>query len=218
MIKPAYQKHCHITKKWDLYTFENFRDFSRTSEDVDQIQNRITETINITKIVGIDMYICPFALRNMIGHTMISFRCSDGKKICLSVEAEIKLHKQYSIAHWLFWGYRSRYIRGTERDILNLRIFRNEKVYKYPIHISKQHIKELFLDITRESNRTESWYINYNLFSNNCTSWLWEIARRHFKIEKRHYSLLINSLLPKYLHKLGVVKISEKTAFHKIEY
>jgi len=30
--------------------------------------------------------------------------------------------------------------------------------------------------------------------------------------------LLINSLLPKYLHKLGVVKISEKEVFHKINY
>ncbi len=217
MIKPAYQKHCHITKQWDLYTFENFRDFLRTSEDSDQIQTRITETIDITKIIGLDMYICPFALHNMIGHTIISFSFSDGKKICLSVEAEIKLHKQYSLIHWLTFGYRSRYIRGTERDILNLRIFRHERVYKYPIHLSIDHTKELFLDIVKSSNKAESWHLNYNLFSNNCTSWLWRIARKHFPIHKRHYSLLINSLLPKYLHKLGVVKISEKEVFHKID-
>lgn len=128
----------------------------RTSEDLDQIQNRTTETINITKIIGLDMYICPFALRNMIGHTMISFRCSDGKNICLSVEAEIKLHKQYKLFQGFLLGYRSRYIRGTERDILNLRIFRHEKVYKYPIHISTEHIKELFLDIVKLSNKAES--------------------------------------------------------------
>jgi len=218
MIKPAYQKHCHITKKWDLYTFENFRDFLRTSEDLDQVQNRTTETINITKIIGLDMYICPFALRNMIGHTMISFRCSDGKQICLSVEAEIKLHKQYGLFQGFLFGYRSRYIRGTERDILNLRVFRHEKVYKYPIHISTEHIKELFLDIVKLGNKAESWRLNYNIFSNNCTTWLWRIARKHFSIHKRHYSLFINSLLPKYLHKLGVVKISEKELFHKIDY
>jgi hypothetical protein len=92
----------------------------------------------------------------MIGHTMISFRCSDGKKICLSVEAETKPHKQYGIFHGLFFGYRKRYIRGTERDILNLRILRHEKVYKYPIHINNQQIKELFVDIIKESNQTES--------------------------------------------------------------
>lgn len=218
MIKPGYQKHCHITKKWDIYTFTNFRDFLRTSEDIDQKQNRITETIDINKIVGLDMYICPFAIHNMVGHTMISFRCSNGKKICLSVEAEIKINKQYSILHGLIFGYRGRYIRGTERDILNLRIFRHEKVYKYPIHIDAKDIKELFVDIVKASNKAELWHINYNLFSNNCTTWLWKIAKKHFPIHKRHYSLLINALLPKYLHKLGVVKISEKEIFHKIDY
>lgn len=218
MIKPAYQKHCHITKTWDLYTFENFRDFLRTSEGLDQIQTRTTEIVDLNKLIGLDLYICPFAVRNMVGHTMISFRFSDGKKICLSVEAEIKLHRQYVLVQGLIFGYRSRFIRGTERDILNLRIFRHEKVYKYPIHIDTQHIKELFLDIIKASNQTENWRLNYNLLFNNCTTWLWRIARKHFPIHKRHYSLFINSLLPKYLHKLGVVKISEREIFGKIDY
>lgn len=111
MIKPAYHRHCHITHTGSLYTFENFRDFLRTSEDIDQLQTRTTETVDINKLIGLDMYICPFALRNMVGHTIISFSFSDGKKICLSVEAQIKLHKQYSIVHGLFFGYRSRFIR-----------------------------------------------------------------------------------------------------------
>ena len=162
------------------------------------------------------MYISPFALHNLIGHTILSFGFSNGKKICLTVESELKLHEEYNIFKGFFPGYRMRYIRGSETDILNLRIFRKEHLHGYPLHLNTSTIQKLFLDLVKKTNQAETQYIQYNILFNNCTSALRNTAKKHLSIPKRHYSLLFNAFLPKFLHKFGVVKVNEKKIFKEI--
>ncbi|HCB51991.1 TPA: hypothetical protein DEP21_05535 [Patescibacteria group bacterium] len=58
-----------------------------------------------------NIYICPFMWHNWIGHTIIEFLFTDNKTICLTVESELQILKQYSIIKGFFPGYRIRYIR-----------------------------------------------------------------------------------------------------------
>ena len=170
MLKSGYQKYSHITKQGSYYTFHNFRDFRRTSEGSDQKQNRREETIDLEKLTSLDMYICPFMFYNLIGHTILTFGFSDGKRVCLTVESELKIDEEYHIFKGIYPGYRIRYIRGTEKDFLNLRIFRHEQPYQYPVHLDTSNIKNLFIDMVRETNKAESKPEQYNLIFNNCTS------------------------------------------------
>ncbi|HCB51990.1 TPA: hypothetical protein DEP21_05530 [Patescibacteria group bacterium] len=54
--------------------------------------------------------------------------------------------------------------------MINLRIFRHEKVYKYPIHLDILAIQNLFQDLVKETNKCENKPQKYNLIFNNCTS------------------------------------------------
>ena len=202
MLKPGLTQHCHISHKGDEYTFHNFRDFSRTREDSKQKQNWREEIVQLKKMVSLDMYISPFMLHDLIGHTAVTFGFSDGRRLCLSVEAELEENEEYNLLKGFLPGYRIRYIRGTEKDIMNLRIFRHEKVIRYPVHLSKEHITQFFLDLIEETNKAENKTEKYQLLFNNCTSGLRNTARKHFAIKRWHYGLVLNAFLPKFLHKL----------------
>lgn len=211
MIKPGHQKFSRATQKWNTYTFHNLRDFSRTSEDNNQKQNWIRKDISINKINSLTMYINPFALNNMVGHTILCFGFSDWKEICLSVEWEQKIGKNYSFLRAFFFGYRVKYVRWTKKDTLNLRTkLRKDPIFGYPIHINNNQIKILLKDLIQETNASKNTYKKYTVFNNNCTSAVRNIARKHFPIPKRHYSLLLASFLPKFLEKLGVLDRKEK--------
>lgn len=210
MIKPGYQRHCQISQQWNTYTFHNFRDFSWTSEWIDQKQDRKNIEINIDELQKIYLVISPFALHNLIGHTMIGFELQNKTRIYLSIEAKINIGKQYSLIHGLLLWYRTRYIWWSAKDILWLRLFRQETIYEYPLQLTKQNIRALFKDFTDETNKIESHPTQYNIFTNNCTSSLRKVARKHFPMTKRHYSLLLDAFLPKHLHSLWVLKLSEK--------
>jgi len=56
------------------------------------------------------MYICPFAFYDMVGHTIIEFAFEDKKTICLTVEGEQYIGKDYSFWTALYPGYRLRYV------------------------------------------------------------------------------------------------------------
>jgi hypothetical protein len=217
MIKPGYAENCWISHKGNLYTFHNFRDFTRTSEGNDQKQNWIQETVDLKKLVWLDMFICPFMFKNRIAHTIVRFNFSDGKHTCLSVESQLNIWEEYNFLKQIIHGYRIRYLRWTDRDMLNLRTFRHEKAYEYPVHLNSTAIKNLFIDLIQETNSVESKRQKYNLFKNNCTTWLRKVARHHLQIPKWNYSLLFGWYLPKFLHDLGVIKLWEKKLVKKIK-
>lgn len=112
--------------------------------------------------------------------------------------------------------YKIRYIRWTEQDIIRLRFFRKEKVYRYPLHVNKSIMETLFLAFVKETNKAEKEGEPYNLLSNNCTSGLRSTAKKYLPIPRRHYSLLFNAFLPKFLKKIGILNPSEKKRIYKI--
>ena len=116
----------------------------------------------------------------------------------------------------IYPGYRIRFVRGTEQDIINLRTqLRGDKIYRYPLHLEPEIIQNLFREYVEETNKSKNHHEPYGLIFNNCTSALWSIARRQLPISRRHIGLVFNKFLPKYLHKLGIVKLKERVMMGK---
>lgn len=212
MLKPAHQKFCTITHEGSIYTFHNFRDFHRTAANEDlQKPHRIEETIDSKKLIGVNMYICPFAFYDIVGHTIIEFVLQDKKTICLTVEGEQYIGKDYSFWTALYPGYRIRYIRGSTNDIVGLRTrTRKNRIIKYPLHLDRSIVQDLFNDFVQETNYTKNHDLPYDLISNNCTSSLRKVAQKSLSIPKMHRSLVFNRFLPRFLHKLHILKLSER--------
>lgn len=216
MIKPGHQKFCHITTKWNKYAFHNLRDFKRTTDWVWQKQNWIEDTFDASNITWLDIYISPFALHDMVWHTILSFIFTDGKKLLLSVEWQQNIGEAYKIRKTIYPWYRMRYIRGTEKDTIWLRLCRKEKIFKYPIYIKAKNIQELFKEFVKNTNESKNHYKPYWLVLNNCTSSLRTVARHHLPIPKRNIGFTFNKFLPKFLHKLGALKLEEKEEIKKV--
>jgi hypothetical protein len=77
-------------------------------------------------------------------------------------------------------------------------------------------METLFLAFVKETNKAEKEGEPYNLLSNNCTSGLRSTAKKYLPIPRRHYSLLFNAFLPKFLKKIGILNPSEKKRIYKI--
>jgi hypothetical protein len=150
-------------------------------------------------------------LRNIIGHSILGFGCQDGTKVFLSIEGEQEQGKSYSFWRAIYPGYRIRYIWGSERDIIGLRTkLRKETTYRYPLHIQPEIIQQIFQDLVIETNLAKTNTKSYGLIFHNCTSSLRSAASKHIPMKKRHLGLIFNTLLPKYLQKLQVLKLAEK--------
>jgi len=217
MIKPGQQKFCQISQEWDFLKFHNLRDFRWTSEWIDQKQNRIEKIFELNKIKSLDLYISPFAFHNWIWHTILGFNFSDDKKIYLSVEWQLDIGEKYSFWKAIWPWYRIRYIRWTEKDIIWLRAeFWKEKIYKYPLHISIDMIKSLFLWFVWKTNESKNHTEHYGLIANNCTSSLWITAKQHLNMKKWHWGLVFNKFLPKFLNKLDILNLNEKERIMKV--
>lgn len=212
MLKPWHQKFCTITKKGSIYSFHNFRDFHRNTNNEDiQKPHRTEEQVDLKKILWVYMYICPFAFYDMVGHTIMEFVFEDKKSVCLTVEGEQYIGKEYSFWTALYPGYRIRYIWWSQKDVIGLRTQRRgDRLIKYPLHIEKKILQKLFSDLVEETNYSKNHNLPYGLIANNCTSSIWNIARKSLPIPKTHRSLIFNKFLPAFLHRLGIIKLREK--------
>ncbi len=216
MLKPWFQQICTVKKEWSVYTFHNLRDFHRTTQGAGQKQNWIEKSFDSSKIDKVWVYFNPFAFHNRIGHTFLEFWFSDGQKLCVSAEGEQKLGESYSVIKSIRPWYRIRYLRWTHADTIGLRFNRKDKLYVYPMYMSKEHIQQLFRDLVEETNKTGKHNEPYWLLFNNCTSWLRMVARKHLPIPKWNIWLLFNKFLPKMLHKLDVLKLSERKRVREV--
>jgi len=213
MHKIGHNKYCHVTHEWTQYTFHNLRDFSWKHLDYTQEEHRITDTFDVSTLKGIDMIVSPFGPRNVIAHTMLTFYFSDSKSVSLSVEAQLDQWNDYNFWKATFRGYYNLYIRGTEKDHLWLRKLRKEHPIRYPLHLDNKSLQKLFVALVHNTNEAHTKHERYALLSNNCTSALWNTARKFFPLPRRHRTLLFAPWLPHFLKKKWALKLTEKTMY-----
>lgn len=132
---------------------------------------------------------------------MLTFYFSDNKSVTLSVEAQLEQGKEYNFRKATFRGYYNLYIRGTEKDHLGLRKLRHEHPIRYPLHLDKVRLKEMFKAFIHHTNIVHEKHERYALLWNNCTSALWDTARKFFPLPRRHRTVMFAPWLPHFLKK-----------------
>lgn len=147
------------------------------------------------------MILVPFAWHNLVAHTILTFHFSDGKKVSLSVEAQLKEGRTYSFRKATFLGYRNLYIRATEADHLGLRRLRKDHPVRYPLHLPQSRLQGLFKELVEKTNEVAHTHERYALLRNNCTSALRDVARHYFPLPRRHRTLIFAPRLPYFLKK-----------------
>jgi hypothetical protein len=148
---------------------QNVRNFSyRSPYDFDE--QYYDETYDLSKIKSVDFINVPFS--GVAAHTFLSFGFDDGKYVAVSIEARREEGEEYGIFKGLARQFELMYVVADERDVLKLRTnYREENdVYLYPIKISEQKARELFVDVMNRVDKLSQQPEIYNTVTNNCTT------------------------------------------------
>ncbi|KAF7276214.1 hypothetical protein GWI33_010811 [Rhynchophorus ferrugineus] len=137
---------------------------------------------------------------NQIAHTLMSFGFSDGQKVSFSIEIRKEADEQFSSIGGFFRKYELAIVPADEKDIIYTRSnIRNERVYIYPITMSKQNMQELFLSYLQQGqalNQHPRWY---NTLLSNCTTIIFDMMNNIEPVPV-DYRVLLSGLLPSYLY------------------
>lgn len=177
---PEQAKTATVSTQGDTLTIHNLRDWTYNDDGI------LTETwqdieVRPDDIVATWFLIEPFADWKAVGHTFLSFEFSDGTVLSFSVEARREQGEEYSAFRGLFREYELAYQWGTERDLVTRRLlYLDHPLRLYPMTLSKEDSKALFISLTEETNSLATAPRFYNTLTANCTNILAKLVNRHY--------------------------------------
>lgn len=200
---PEVAKILTYEKDGDLITLNNVRNFNwRTEQDYDIRWE--TRQYDLSKIESLDMVLSYWA-GNKIAHTLVSFGFNNGQRISFSIEIRKENHEQFSTIGGFFRQYELALVAADEKDIIYTRSnIRDERVYLYPVKISKPALQQLFISYLKKGdalNHKPRWY---NTLFSNCTTLIFDMVNAIHPLPA-DYRLIMSGLLPNYLYDIKVL-------------
>lgn len=139
-----------------------------------------------------------------IAHTLVSFGFTDGQHIVFSLEIRKEKHEQFDALAGFFKQYELALVAADERDILAVRTnVRGEQVHLYRVNIGQEAMRDLFLAYARQAGLLAFAPRFYNTLTANCTTIVWQLARRIGEVLPTDWRLLASGYLPEYLRDVG---------------
>ena len=185
-------------------TLSNIRDFDWTSE-TEATPRWITQAYDLRQLESLDMLTSVWA-RPDIAHLLVSFGFSNGQQLVFSVEIRREKGEKFNEIGGFFRQFEQVLIGATEDDIVKLRTnYRKEQVRLYPVDLTPAQIRDMFLSYLDLAQALEAEPRFYNTLTSNCTTAVWQLARRlkpDLPIDRR---LVLSGRLPDYLTDLGVI-------------
>lgn len=167
-----------ITISDSTITVKNLRDWRYTQGEVIS-KDYYEETFDLDKIEKAYFLLNPFGKWEGVGHTFFVFEFSDGKSVSVSVEARRPEGVPYKAVKGLFNNYEMWYAWGSAADLFSRRaVYHNEDLYMYPLNISAQTARGLFVDLAKTTEGLETRAQFYNTVLSNCTNVLADSANR----------------------------------------
>jgi len=195
----------HADFNGNFVTIKNVRNFRYDAQEEKSFPAYYNQTYDLNKLSKVWYIVEPFKAREYAAHTFLSFEFLDEKYITISIEARKKKGQEYSILMGILRTYPLMYIAADERDAILMRTnIRKNKVYLYPVKITADQAKILFVDILERMNDLDENPVWYNTFTANCTS---AIAY--------HINKIWPDKLPKFLWQSWITGFAEKLAFKK---
>jgi Domain of unknown function (DUF4105) len=188
----------------DQMTIHNIRNCDyRTETDYDV--HYYDKTFDLDRLRAVDLYLVTWGSPH-IAHTMVSFGFTGGEYICFSIETRKEKGEHYSAVKGLFRQFELIYIIADERDVVRLRTNyrQGEEVYLYPLQVTPEQGRKLFLDYVRRANELRDRAEWYNALTDNCTT-----AIRTQRASTDHapwdWRMLLNGHLDELLYERGMI-------------
>ena len=184
----------------DQVTIHNIRNCTyRSANDYDVAH--YDRTFDLSRLRSVDLIVEPFAVWRGPAHTFLSFGFEGPDHLVISAEIRKVSGQHFSPWRGLFRAYEIMYVIGDERDLIQLRaIHRNDDVYLYPLRVTQEGARQLFLDMLHKANRLRTQPEFYNTLTNNCAS---SIVGHVNKVVRRKVPFSFRLLFPGYSDRLA---------------
>jgi hypothetical protein len=189
-----------VTISGDQAHVRNVRDFTyRTGSDFTPAYH--DRTYDLDRLRRVWFGLSPFN-RDWRGpaHAFLSFEFSDGQYVGVSVEARRQVGEKYSPLKGVLRQYELIYVIAEERDLVGVRVVKDDPVYLYPMHATPDQARALFIRMLRRARQVEQRPEFYNTFSNNCTTNILDPVNQ---IADKDIPFGLEILLPGYSDKLA---------------
>lgn len=169
----------------DTVTLDNVRNFVWRSEtDVDVRWE--SRQYDLAQLVSADLLLS-YWMGPAIAHTLVSFGFADGRRLVFSLEIRRERDEAFSALGGFFRKFETVIVAADEADIIRTRTnARGEDVYLYRLQL-------------RERPRF------YNTLTSNCTTIVFELARRLSPSLPLDYRLLLSGYFADYVFDHGVL-------------
>lgn len=182
----------------------NIRSFDWTSE-TEATPAWYDAVVDPDKIASVDMILSVWDHPD-IAHTLVSFGFEDGQQIVFSAETRKEKGEVFSTIGGFFRLYELVLIAADERDIVRLRTdMRGEQVALYPIDLTPEQRKTLFLAFIDYGNDLAAKPAWYNTLITNCTTVPYLMVAKFSDKVTLDRRMMLPGRLPEYLQELGVL-------------
>lgn len=151
-------------------TLSNVRSY-RYSETETISWNYKDVTVNLDDIERVWYVISKPSKNNTGGHVFYIFDFKNREPLVLSIEARREKEEPFNGVKGVFRGYEIMYMWGDEKDFLVMRpVLYNKWVNMYPLKVSNEEAKVLFLDLAEATHSLETTPVWYNSLVHNCAN------------------------------------------------
>lgn len=195
----------------NIVHLSNIRDFDwQTPEH--STQKWISGDYDLDQIETIEMATSVWSNPN-IAHLLVTFGFQDGRHVVFSAEIRRERTEAFNEIGGFFRQFELALIAATENDIIRLRTqVRRENVSLYPLNLTKEQMREMFLSYAGLAKTLQEKPTFYNTITANCTTVVWRLAHvlsPHLPVKA---SLILSGNLPSYLEGLGVLGLTGSLA------
>ncbi|MEJ2022662.1 MAG: DUF4105 domain-containing protein [Maritimibacter sp.] len=188
----------------DIVTLSDVRDFEWHSR-TEASERWISQTHDLNTLDSLDMITSVWDSPD-IAHLLVSFGFTTGEHVVFSIEIRRDKGEKFNELGGFFRQFELVLIGATESDIVKLRTnYRNEQVRLYPVHLTPEQLRTMFMSYVDMAQKLEGKPRYYNTVTANCTTSVWALAhslKPDMPVDRR---LILSGHLPDYLTDLGVV-------------
>lgn len=183
----------------------NVRNFTWRSE-TSFTQRWETRSYSLDDLTSVDLISSVWG-NPAIAHTLISMGFSNGEHVVFSAEIRRERGEAFSEIGGFFKQFELVFIAADERDIIRLRTnIRKESVTLLPLLLSAHERRDLLLSYLQKANDLDRTPEFYQTITSNCTTVLFQLARRGGSALPIDWRILLSGYLPDYLYDHGMIR------------
>lgn len=188
----------------DLVQLDNVRNFAWRSE-TDYDIGWESRRYDLAQLVSADLLLS-YWMGPAIAHTLVSFGFADGRRLVFSLEIRRERGEAFSALGGFFRKFETVIVAADENDIIRTRTnARGEDVYLYRLQLRPDQLRKVFLGYLERAAQLRESPRFYNTLTSNCTTIVFELARRLSPSLPLDYRLLLSGYFADYVFDHGVL-------------